>query len=744
MRTLIISTLLLLSALSYSIPTFVRNPAMTADGNGSYTITFELSENSDVEVSIVDTRDSSVVRHLVAGVLGTNPPPPLTANSLSQTLKWDGTDDFKKAVLEPNMLSVRVRAGMVPRLNGFAGENLYGGSGTLTTVTDPANGNVYVLDNGATNYGKQPFLRKYDSKGNYLKTLYPPPANLPADSVKSYGINITADGKWVPKSYYVNGNGLHFGRMVYEGATIFGFTADKKIRINSPKSGFHNIDTNGCFTDTAYNAIRYKTLAVSADTNPPMFKTQASFNSAPYIFERVAVNRKNDCVFWNGGRGSSGVYLSDWKNPVIRPLPEELDNITIGPDGRFLYAWSIIGQSVYGNAFIKRYSASTFAAAPYGTSGSNKATGQIAYEWGWAGTPGNHRGIAVGWQNQIAAFTEEDYLFQVKDTGGTLSSIGRDGPLVGDCRKLVTSELSILGAYAREGMMSVKFDPAGNYYVGLRKLQSPIVPSGFASDASFKNIGSVVKFHPDSVGTYNPVTRILSGHTKIYPQPFGPFTQFFNGSDPLNLGDPACTCRNSYFDVDPYGRIYVPNGVTCQVYVADNAGTNIAVFGSYGNSDSRGGLAGPGELIAEPAIPLSWPTSVAASEDFIYIGDRINARLVRVQMDYTLDNLPGLTGGPIHVEKSGVNSKFALSAYPNPLNATTKISISGVTPGSHSSVKIFDLSGKLVTDLSSKMMRSGTNNLTLSWNATGLPSGVYFLKAYFGKQILTKRLIYQR
>jgi hypothetical protein len=292
-------------------------------------------------------------------------------------------------------------------------------------------------------------------------------------------------------------------------------------------------------------------------------------------------------------------------------------------------------------------------------------------------------------------------------------------------------------------MMGVKYDPAGNFYVGLRKFQSPIVPAGFGFDPAFRNIGAVVKFHPESTAQFNPVAGTLTGHEKIYPQPYGPFTKFANGSDPLNLGDPACTCRNSYFDVDPYGRIYVPNGVTCQIYVADNAGNNIAVFGEYGNTDSRGGLSGPGELIAEPAFPLAWPTSVAASEDFIYIGDRVNARLMRVKMVYALDNIPGLTEHVGPAKSGAAWAKLKLAARPNPFNPVSHVTFS-LPAASHVDLRVYSVNGRFIRTLASGEFGPGACHF--SWDAkdeTGrtVSAGVYVYRLTAGNRVVMEKAV---
>lgn len=66
----------------------------------------------------------------------------------------------------------------------------------------------------------------------------------------------------------------------------------------------------------------------------------------------------------------------------------------------------------------------------------------------------------------------------------------------------------------------------------------------------------------------------------------------------------------------------------------DNAGNEILHFGTYGNRDSRGGLAG--DLVPTKGIPLGFPNSVAITDDHIYVGDMVNHRLLRLRMNYVL------------------------------------------------------------------------------------------------------------
>jgi flagellar hook assembly protein FlgD len=90
--------------------TFTQGPEASLQG-GKITVAFTVSAATDVEVAIVDT-PGIIVRHLAAGVLGGtyNPPEPLVPG-LSQTIEWDGKDDYGNwAVNGP--YRVRVRLGV--------------------------------------------------------------------------------------------------------------------------------------------------------------------------------------------------------------------------------------------------------------------------------------------------------------------------------------------------------------------------------------------------------------------------------------------------------------------------------------------------------------------------------------------------------------------------------------------------------------------------------------------------------
>jgi hypothetical protein len=177
--------------------------------------------------------------------------------------------------------------------------------------------------------------------------------------------------------------------------------------------------------------------------------------------------------------------------------------------------------------------------------------------------------------------------------------------------------------------------------------------------------------------------------------------------------------------VDPYGRLFMPHTVAARVTVADNAGNELAAFGEYGNVDSRG----PGSLVPGPAFPMAWPAGVAASEDYIYVTDLVNARLMRVRMNYALDNLPGFTdrrGRAGVVVRDGA----LMRAAPNPFNGRVIIRFSAGIDMENARVGLYSAGGRLIRALHPVAYRAVWDGRDA--NGRPMPSGVYFCR-YTGK-----------
>ena len=81
---------------------------------------------------------------------------------------------------------------------------------------------------------------------------------------------------------------------------------------------------------------------------------------------------------------------------------------------------------------------------------------------------------------------------------------------------------------------------------------------------------------------------------------------------------------------------------------------------------------------------------------------------------------------PYMVSYSEVPGEYELGlAYPNPFNPSTNIEFSLAEDGL-TSVSIYDLQGRFVTELVHGFMQAG--NYNVQWNATDQSSGVYFIR----------------
>jgi N-acetylneuraminic acid mutarotase len=90
-------------------------------------------------------------------------------------------------------------------------------------------------------------------------------------------------------------------------------------------------------------------------------------------------------------------------------------------------------------------------------------------------------------------------------------------------------------------------------------------------------------------------------------------------------------------------------------------------------------------------------------------------------------------------EELKVPKEFALfQNYPNPFNPSTKISWQSPV-SSRQTLKIFDLLGREVATLIDEEKPAGSYEVT--WNATNLPSGVYFYQLKAGSFTATKKLL---
>lgn len=173
---------------------------------------------------------------------------------------------------------------------------------------------------------------------------------------------------------------------------------------------------------------------------------------------------------------------------------------------------------------------------------------------------------------------------------------------------------------------SVRADAAGNCYVlqiGLPK--GHVFPKGFEKDPAYTEASGVIyKFGPKG-GEFQK--GVPTGALRTYGPACGPISGKWNSTGSV------CHCAKPRFDVDAYGRLYIPNGWTYKVTLVDNADNHILTFGGYGNWDAQG----PQSAEPKPEIPLGWPVFAGASDKYVYVGDGLNHRVVRADKKFAAE-----------------------------------------------------------------------------------------------------------
>jgi hypothetical protein len=222
-----------------------------------------------------------------------------------------------------------------------------------------------------------------------------------------------------------------------------------------------------------------------------------------------------------------------------------------------------------------------------------------------------------------------------------------------------TNVTSAIIGLTPEATGGVRVDLDGNIYLGLWNWPATVpAPAKWAMNEAYMcSVGSVFKFGPGGGQVTEKAadgTRGIEARTgsRIGPALFG--RNFIEGAVAAYPGlapfshasfgvNSCCTCRTPRFDVDRYGRIYMPNAIANTVVIVDNAGNEILTFGKYGNFDSAfvnpnlpAGKAGK-PTVAVPEIPLAWPVAAGVTKDAIYVADYMNRRGVRVERRYAAE-----------------------------------------------------------------------------------------------------------
>ncbi len=274
-----------IAAVAAETPTpvaFTQKPSVKQN-SGKSLVEFAVASKTDVEIAILDAK-GEVVRHLAAGLVGGEVPPPAPLKAgLAQSLEWDGTDDYGQPATGAN---VRIRCGMGVKLETIVGGDPYAFWSTqsamcqdhaewkMTGIEVKSDGQVYVVGT-QTSFGS-PTLRAYDAHGNYVRTVFPPPADKPVEEMKGWNVNVRSDGTWSLPTSYAGCKVSNWGLMA--GGVDWGRTTVARFIPSTETNTLHLADGNQEMTIGTDGSQR-QFAPTPVLKGEPLPKTGLTFNS---------------------------------------------------------------------------------------------------------------------------------------------------------------------------------------------------------------------------------------------------------------------------------------------------------------------------------------------------------------------------------------------------------------------------------------------------------------------------------
>jgi hypothetical protein len=273
------------SAESSAPPKFVAKPTATKAADGKVKIDFATDRETDVAVFVEDG-GGKVVRHLVAGVLGKNPPPPLKPG-LAQSVEWDGRADYGKPALD-SPFKVRVALGLGAKYDKVLIETPLSLSNVHGLGVGP-DGTAYVVE-GATMFA-------INRDGTYQRAITPFPSSLSQERAKGFR-GIELDGRPAPVVYYVGG----WSAALYPPGSLAG--ERKNIMAVSKEGYIYRIMGGGHSSQPPAGIAVYDSeggCPVDKYFGPPLFPNKVMLMARPFL--SIASDSKS--AFISGVRPAS-------------------------------------------------------------------------------------------------------------------------------------------------------------------------------------------------------------------------------------------------------------------------------------------------------------------------------------------------------------------------------------------------------------------------------------------------------
>ena len=309
-------------------PAFAKKPTVSRDGD-KVKIEFAADRETDVAVFIEDSQ-GRIVRHLVAGVLGKNPPEPLKAGALAQSLEWDGRDDDGRPAAG-GPFKARVGLGLKVSYAGqpLADKNQTGPNktGAVLGVSVGPDGRAYVLAScGALVWGTTG-VHVFRRDGSYEKTIKPFPANLPVEKAKAAGAFVNSFGGLNPFVHRVQGLTFypaeeiaHQPAVTPDGQVVFA-VKNARLAILDRDGGIPNNTYAGPALGAGLNYTKYPCLAAAADGKSVYLVGLVAGKDKPAsAIYRVPLPDRGPAEVWFGEAAKAGddnAHLSDARGLAV-------------------------------------------------------------------------------------------------------------------------------------------------------------------------------------------------------------------------------------------------------------------------------------------------------------------------------------------------------------------------------------------------------------------------------------------
>jgi len=416
---------------------------------------------------------------------------------------------------------------------------------------------------------------------------------------------------------------------------------------------------------------------------------------------------------------------------------------------------------------------------------SNVSTGKVfgpgyLYE-GWFGAYRVRKFASQYWAHLVNGYVTLDFgsatlpptsfyglmggAFHVASPGLIFSANGRSGIGVG-----ITNGIDVFNSIT-------SYDPDGI----TNELADSMAIEVYATDNrmyfSYGSLGLRVCDITNPV-TPAPVQIITNGHQwtnfvvegaklfALHPDRFLSVTDITNPNGAVSAGTHSFSWTPTLVSVSG-PKMVIANGDTLELYDVSNTGviaphakwfpskevrsdncvTSIALSGNYLVAGTyEGTYVYDVSNIDAPAVIAKWLTGVLQGRVF-YDGNRL---LVSTSDRYGSDSpvrpypmielrIPNVTG----VDRTGADVSGPLSYelsqnYPNPFNPSTTIEYS-IPMQSHVTMNVFDILGREVAALVNEKKEAG--RYSVKWDATRIPSGIYFYRLQAGAFSNTKKLV---